>query len=128
MPGRPLKIAIVDDDASVRKALARLLSISSFIPTTYSSAQEFLTSLESGAPECLVLDLRMPGRDGLQLHDQLRRSGVRIPTIIMTGHNESGLCERCCKAGAAAFLVKPFEPSSLIEAIAIATNPKDGAA
>ena len=97
-----LHIAIVDDDAAVRKALARLLRVSSFDTVTYESAAEFLKSLEAGRPDCLIADLQMPGLTGLELQQHLTRAGINIPTIIITAHDEFGTRERCLAAGARA--------------------------
>ena len=112
-----MSIAVVDDDSSVRKALARLLEANSFDADTYGSAQEFLDSLEIKRPECLVLDLHMPDYGGLELLHDLRRKGATIPTIVITAHNEIGLRERCSIAGATAFLVKPLADRLLVDAI-----------
>jgi FixJ family two-component response regulator len=122
MPNDKLHVAIVDDDESVRKALARLLSAHSFKTHTYGSAQEFLTSLRVNTPECLVLDLHMPDISGLDLQHHLARTGIRIPTVVITAHNEIGLRERCKAAGAAEFLVKPLNASILIGAIQVAVS------
>jgi FixJ family two-component response regulator len=116
------RIAIVDDDASVRKALARLLSASSFDIETYGSARDFLASLKTSKPDCLVVDLHMPELTGFDLQRQLARSGVQIPTIVITAYNEPGLRERCQSAGAAAFLLKPLDGSTLIGVINAATG------
>ena len=75
-------IAIVDDDASVRKALARLLGASALNPQTYASGQQFLKSLEHAVPRCLIVDLQMPEMTGLELHSELLRAGIEIPTIL----------------------------------------------
>jgi FixJ family two-component response regulator len=117
----PTRIAVVDDDASVRKALARLLSASSFEIETYGSARDFLKSLGAGAPDCLVVDLHMPELTGFDLQRRLARAGIRIPTIVITAYNEPGLRERCQMAGATAFLPKPLDRSTLIGAINSAT-------
>jgi FixJ family two-component response regulator len=116
------RIAIVDDDASVRKALARLLSASSFDIKSYGSARDFLKSLKIGTPDCLVVDLHMPDLTGFDLQRELERAGIKIPTIVITGHNEPGLRERCRSAGAAAFLLKPIDGSTLIGSINAATG------
>jgi FixJ family two-component response regulator len=108
------RVALVDDDASVRKALARFLSASSFEITTFGSAQEFLKSLDADQPECLVVDLHMPEITGLELQRHLARAGIKIPTIVITAYNEPGLRERCQSAGAAAFMVKPLDGKTLI--------------
>jgi FixJ family two-component response regulator len=118
------RIAIVDDDASVRKALARLLSASSFDTETYGSARDFLKSLSAGLPDCLIVDLHMPELTGFDLQRHLQRSGIKIPTVVVTAFNEPGLRERCQSAGAAAFLLKPLDGSTLIGAINAATGRK----
>lgn len=110
-------VAIVDDDTAVRKALSRLLAASAIRAQCYGSAREFLDSLASGAPECLIVDLQMPEMTGLELQGELCRLGARIPTIVITAHNESGLRERCLAAGAATYLVKPLDASELIACI-----------
>jgi FixJ family two-component response regulator len=112
-----IRIAVVDDDASVRKALARLLSISPFVPATFGSAQDFLDSLPGSVPDCLVLDLQMPEMTGLDLQEQLARIGIQIPTIIVTAHDESNLRQRCRLAGASAYLIKPLEAATLLNSI-----------
>jgi FixJ family two-component response regulator len=110
-------IAIVDDDPSVLKALARLLRARAFEARTYASAREFLGALHGGLPECLIVDLQMPDMTGLELQRHLTRSGLRIPTIVITAHNEAGARERCEAAGAVAFLSKPLQDTSLLAAI-----------
>jgi FixJ family two-component response regulator len=115
-----IRIAVVDDDASVRKALARLLSISPFVPATFGSAQDFLDSLPVSIPDCLVLDLQMPDMTGLDLQEQLGRIGIQIPTIIVTAHDEANLRQRCRLAGAAAYLIKPLEEATLLASINLA--------
>jgi FixJ family two-component response regulator len=116
------RVAIVDDDAAVRKALARLIRARKFCPQTYGSAREFLASLGDGAPECLVVDLQMPEMNGLDLQYHLVRTGIRIPTIVITAHNEPGFRERCRGAGAVAYLLKPLDQALLIAAISAATD------
>jgi FixJ family two-component response regulator len=115
-------IAIVDDDPSVLKALARLLRARALEVRTYTSARDFLTALPEGLPECLIVDLQMPEMTGLELQRHLTRSGVQIPTIVITAHNEAGARERCESAGAAAFLSKPLQDTSLLAAIKSATG------
>jgi FixJ family two-component response regulator len=118
-----VRVAIVDDDASVRKALARLLAAYSFEATAYGSARDFLKAVGAGPPECLVLDLHMPDLTGLDLQRYLQRAGIRIPTIVITAYDEPGIRERCNAAGASAFLVKPLNDAVLIAAINAATGP-----
>jgi FixJ family two-component response regulator len=122
MSDRGVSVAIVDDDASVRKALGRLLSANSFEIKTYGSVNDFLESIGSGAPQCLVLDLHMPDITGFDLQRSLSRLGINIPTIVITAWDEPWLRERCQRAGAVAFLVKPLNDVVLINAIQMATG------
>jgi FixJ family two-component response regulator len=110
-------IAIVDDDPSVLKGLARLLRARAFDVRTYTSAREFLGALHEDLPECLIVDLQMPDMTGLELQRHLTRSGLRIPTIVITAHNEAAARERCESAGAVAFLSKPLQDAALLAAI-----------
>jgi FixJ family two-component response regulator len=114
-------IAIVDDDPSVLKALARLLRTRAFEARTFESAQDFLTSLADGAaealPECLILDLQMPEMNGLELLRHLNRAEIRIPTIVITAYAQSDIRELCETAGAEACLQKPLQDTTLLAAI-----------
>jgi FixJ family two-component response regulator len=115
-------VAIVDDDASVRKALMRVLQASSYTVETFESAIEFLGSLNQHIPDCLIADLQMPSMGGLELRISLTRAGFEIPTIIISAHDESGSRERCSAAGAAAYLLKPIQKKELIAAIKAVTK------
>jgi FixJ family two-component response regulator len=115
-------VAIIDDDPAVLRALARLLRASSYHTKTYSSAQEFLDSLQDGVPTCLILDLQMPEMTGLDLQYHLKRNGIPIPTIIITAHNELPARELCVAAGARAYLLKPLQGATLIAAANAATG------
>jgi FixJ family two-component response regulator len=115
-------IAIVDDDPSVLKALARLLGAHSFATKTYLSAPQFLAAL----PDCLIADLQMPEMTGLELQLALARRGVQIPIIIITAHDEAGMRERCKSAGAIAYLAKPVSDTSLFAAIDAAGKRSGG--
>ena len=111
-------IAIVDDDPSVLKALARLLMLRAIDVKTYESAREFLASLpDELMPECLIVDLQMPEMSGLELQHHLNRAGIRIPTIVITANREAEMREQCEAAGAETYLVKPLEDTSLLAAI-----------
>jgi FixJ family two-component response regulator len=113
----PRWIAIVDDDPSVLNALARLLRTRGIGHRTFTSAHEFLSALSDGLPDCLVVDLQMPEMNGLELQRRLTLSGVHIPTIVITAHNEADARERCTSAGAFAFLAKPLQDVPLLAAI-----------
>jgi FixJ family two-component response regulator len=115
-------VAIVDDDPSVLKALTRLLRVRAIYARSYASAREFLTALKDWTPRCLILDLQMPEMSGLDLLQQLARRGIRIPTIIITAHVDSGTRERCKSFGVVAFLSKPVQDISLLAAINDATR------
>ena len=113
----PNLIAVVDDDPSVLKALARLLRAHALQASTFGSARQFLASLSEGHPECLVVDLQMPEMTGLELQQELRREGIRIPTVVITAHDESGIRSRCEAEGAVSFLTKPLQDTVLLAAI-----------
>src|SRR5215471_6955951 len=110
-------VAIVDDDTAVRKGLARLLGASAIRVRSFASGREFLESLSGEVPGCLIVDLQMPEMTGLELQGELARIGARIPTIVITAHNERGLRERCLAAGATAYLVKPLDAGVLLASI-----------
>jgi FixJ family two-component response regulator len=121
-------VAIVDDDSSVRKALARFLEARSFRITTFASASDFLASLAVEVPDCLILDLQMPGMTGLEMQHRLLREDVYIPTVVITAHEQVGLDEKCRSAGASAVLLKPVDGGELVSAVinAIERMPPTG--
>jgi FixJ family two-component response regulator len=110
-------VFIVDDDASVRKGLERLVRSVGLRGKTFASAPEFLQGAASDGPSCLVLDVRMPGVSGLVLQETLAAAGHRIPIIFITGHGDITMSVRAMKAGAVDFLPKPFNDQDLLEAI-----------
>jgi FixJ family two-component response regulator len=115
-------VAIVDDDESVRRAMARLISAHSSFPVRcYASAREFLNSLEDDEPGCLILDSRMPDMTGLELLHHLAGSGSKIPVIVSTADDEPGLRHRCELAGAFDFLTKPAPAAMVMSAVNRAT-------
>ena len=118
-------IAIVDDDASVLKALRRMLLVRGFQSKTFGSAQQFLTVLPDGLPECLIVDLQMPEMTGLELHHHLTRRGTQIPTIIITAHDDIRVRERAESSGVIDFLTKPLRNASLFAAIDKAIKVKN---
>lgn len=110
-------IAIVDDDPSVLKALARFLTLRAIEVKTYESAHDFLASLPDELPECLIVDLQMPEMTGLELQHHLNRAGIRIPTIVITADRAAEMREQCRAAGAETYLLKPLEDITLLAAI-----------
>jgi FixJ family two-component response regulator len=112
-----LRIAIVDDDESVRKALKRLLRAANLDADAFASGREFLDSLAAQLPDCIVLDLHMPGMNGLDIQQQLARGGRQMPIVVITGHDEPLARAQCLSAGAAAYLRKPIDDEALLDAI-----------
>jgi FixJ family two-component response regulator len=110
-------IAIVDDDSSVLKALARLLRTRALQTKTFESAREFLAALPNGVPECLILDVQMPEMSGLELHRHLMRGGIKIPTIFITAYDSVEIRQRCEAEGTAAYLLKPLQDRAFFAAI-----------
>lgn len=119
-------IGVVDDEPSVRRSLDRLLRAYGFRVQTFASADEFLEQPETvEVPACLIVDLRMAGKTGLDLVDALRERGSDIPVIMITGHGEVSMAERAGKAATVEFLVKPVDGEVLLQAIARAIGPSD---
>ena len=110
-------VYIVDDDASVRKALARSIQAAGLNVKTFSSAREFLDQGLARGPGCLVLDVRMPGLSGLDLQAELNRRNVQTPVIFITGHGDIPVTVKAMKGGAADFLPKPFKVKDLLRVI-----------
>jgi FixJ family two-component response regulator len=113
-------VYVVDDDESIRRALKRLLRSMGYHAVTFESAEEFMKAISSGGQGCLVLDIRLPGMTGLDLQEKLSSSGAKYPVIFMTAHENPQWQERAKKAGAVAYLKKPFDEQSLLNAIQLA--------
>jgi FixJ family two-component response regulator len=114
-------VSVVDDDESVRRAINSLLRSVGFRVAAFASAEEFLGSEGLSRTECLILDLRMPGMDGLQLQRRLNLDGHRFPIVILTAHGDADARARAMDAGAAAFLLKPFDGDMLVATVRRAT-------
>jgi FixJ family two-component response regulator len=110
-------VFVVDDDRSVRDALAGLLRSVGLEVLSFGSTQEFLQSKRRDAPGCLVLDVRLPGRSGLDFQRELAESSIQIPIVFITGHGDIPMSVRAIKAGAIEFLTKPFHDQELLDAI-----------
>jgi FixJ family two-component response regulator len=110
-------VFVVDDDASVRKSLTRLISEAGYSVQAFASAREFLARPPSAGPSCIVLDVRMPGVTGLDLQQTLTGAVHQIPIIFITGHGDISMSVKAMKAGAVDFLTKPFAGKDLLEAI-----------
>ena len=127
MRDTPALIAIIDDDASVCRALQRLIRSFGMRTSVFASGELFLLSLASAErPDCALLDVQMPGMNGLEVQRRLALEGIALPLVFITAHEEDGLAERAIAAGAIGFLQKPFTDQSLIELIHRALQPGDG--
>jgi len=121
-------VAVVDDDASVRKALSRLLISAGFLVESYSGGAQFLETLAQHTPNCAILDLHMPNMSGLELQGRIIDSGCHVPVIIITAHDEAALHERALRGGALGYLAKPFVDKVLLEAVERAVSGMDDGA
>ncbi len=110
-------IYVVDDDSAVLKALNRLLRSHGFQVETFSSGEELLASVSLDATGCLILDVKMPGMNGLELQERLAAAGSKVPIIFMTAFDDPAGRDRALKAGAVAFLAKPLNDEVLVATI-----------
>ena len=116
---------MVDDEEAVRKALQRLLRSANMDVETYPSGVEFLDAMasrahEPNAPQCVLLDLHMPGLSGFEVQARLAKSGSRLPVVVITGHDSPETRTRVLAGGAAAYLLKPIDDVALLDAIGTA--------
>jgi FixJ family two-component response regulator len=110
-------VFLVDDDASFRKSTARLLALSGFAVQEFASVGEFLIGFPRESKGCLLLDIRMPGSDGMDLLKHLRSQGVELPVVFLTGHGDVPTAVRAMREGAFDLLTKPVEKETLINAL-----------
>jgi len=110
-------VAVVDDEESVRLAIARMLRASSFEVSIYRCGEDFLESIKTSMPDCVVLDFQMPGMTGREVQRALTLAGQRVPVIVVTAHDQPALREQCLADGAVAYLAKPLRRDILIQAI-----------
>jgi two-component system response regulator FixJ len=113
-------IYVVDDDEAIRRSLSFLLKTSGFAVQLFEGGLPFLKDAGHLAPGCVLLDVRMPDMDGLEVQRELRGRGVMLPVIIMTGHGDVDMAVQAMKAGASDFIEKPFEKAALLACIAAA--------
>ncbi|MGZ9066919.1 MAG: response regulator transcription factor [Burkholderiales bacterium] len=116
------RIAVVDDEESVRKALQRLLRSAGMDVETYSSGAEFLDAMPNGVPDCVVLDLHMPQVSGFEVQAGLAKFSTRVPVVVITGHDTPAARARAIAGGADAYLLKPIDEDLLLDAVAAATS------
>jgi FixJ family two-component response regulator len=112
------RIAVVDDDQSVRESVSGLLRVVGLAAAEYTSAEEFLRSADINETDCLILDVCMPGMDGLELQERLTASGIAIPIIFITAHTgDEELRRRALRGGAVGFLWKPLSEETVLAAV-----------
>ncbi len=120
MPSLPPTIFVVDDDPAVLKGLSRLLRAARLDVVTFNSPQEFLERTDPRTPDCLVLDVAMPGMSGLELQAALITKGSTVPIIFLTGNGDTAMSLLAMKRGAVAFLTKPVNDDDLLKAVRLA--------
>jgi FixJ family two-component response regulator len=110
-------VFVVDDDPSVRASIQELLKSASLRSESFGAAEEFLRGKWPDGPSCLVLDVSLPGVNGLDFQRQLADAGIQIPIIFITGHGDIPMTVKAMKSGAVEFLTKPFQDEDLLDAI-----------
>ncbi|SRR5258707_10554638 len=110
-------VFVIDDDAAVRASIQGLLKSVGLRSETFGTTQDFLSSKRPDGPSCLVLDVRLPGVNGLDFQGELADAGIRIPIIFITGHGDIPMSVKAMKSGAVEFLTKPFRDQDLLDAI-----------
>ena len=123
---RPTLVSVVDDDESIRDSTGLLLKSAGYSVATFESAELFLESRSLSETACLILDIRMPGMDGLELQQRLHLSDSDVPVIFISAHYDARNCGRATDAGAAAFFQKPFRASDLLTAVETAVKNRPG--
>lgn len=117
MSSDPKLVHVVDDDGAVRRSVAFMLKTSGHQVDSYESGVELLKKAPALGEGCILLDIRMPGMDGIEVQQALQDRGVSLPVIIMTGHGDVGLAVKAMKAGAVDFIEKPFEKETLLASL-----------
>jgi FixJ family two-component response regulator len=120
MTEQPPTVVVIDDDASIRDALRSLIRSVGLQIKLFASPRDFLQGKEPDAPSCLVLDVRLPGKSGLDFQRELAEANIHIPIIFITGHGDIPMSVRAMKEGAVEFLTKPFRDQDLLDAIQVA--------
>jgi FixJ family two-component response regulator len=110
-------VFVVDDDPSIRASIQGLLKSASLRSESFATAEEFVRNTRPEGPSCLVLDVNLPGVNGLDFQRQLADAGIQIPIIFVTGHGDIPMTVKAMKSGAVEFLTKPFEDRDLLNAI-----------
>jgi FixJ family two-component response regulator len=113
-------VAVVDDEAPVRIALGRLLRLADYEVASFPSGEAFLASLDTRLPDCLILDVHMPGLSGFEVRSRLRATHVDIPTVFITASDDLALDQTVVEAGGVRLLRKPFSNDELLDAVGVA--------
>jgi len=116
-PARAATVFVVDDDAGMRASIAGLLKSAGLRAECFGAAEEFLHCNRPEVPSCLVLDISLPGINGLEFQHKLADAGIQIPIVFITGHGDIPMTVRAMKSGAVEFLTKPFHDQDLLDAI-----------
>ncbi|HUC30333.1 MAG TPA: response regulator transcription factor, partial [Candidatus Acidoferrum sp.] len=116
-PAATSTVFVIDDDPLVRAAIQGMLKSVGLHSEAFETPQEFLTSKRSDGPSCLILDVRLPGANGLEFQHELAGAGIRIPIIFITGYGDIPMSVKAMKSGAVEFLTKPFRDQDLLDAI-----------
>jgi len=116
-PAAASMVFVIDDDPLVRAAIQGMLKSVGLHSETFGTPQEFLRSKRPDGPSCLILDVRLPGVNGLEFQRELADAGIRIPIIFITGHGDIQMSVKAMKSGAVEFLTKPFRDQDLLDAI-----------
>jgi two-component system, LuxR family, response regulator FixJ len=117
MPETERRVYLVDDDDAIRRSAGFMLRTSGYAVKTFETGMEFLKEVKELPTGCVLLDVRMPGIDGLEVQRELRGTGIAYPVIVMTGHGDINVAVQAMKAGAVDFIEKPFEKAVLLSAI-----------
>lgn len=123
----PILVAVVDDEAPVRAALGRLLRLADYQVATFESGAEFLASLATHMPGCVLLDVNMPGQSGLQVQARLHADHVALPVVFITASDDPDIERSALEAGGSRVLHKPFGNDELLAAVRYALQPAAGA-
>lgn len=122
MPPRRLRVAVVDDEETVRRALTRFLLVCGYQVDTFASGSDFLEAVAALRPDCAVLDVHLSGMGALEVLVRLRDAGIHLPTVVITGRHLPGVTERALAAGASACLRKPLDGDTLLHALTTAVH------
>lgn len=117
MSGEKATIAVLDDESKMRSALGRLLGTHGYAVELFETGEDFLKAGQNHWPDCLLLDLHMPRTTGFDVLQAMTSMRIKVPAIVVTGHDEPGNAERAYELGAAAYLLKPLDESTLVDTI-----------